>query len=59
MLHSGEENQQWPTCGQIGYITPRLATQPMLYRRSPELQSVGIFVVVWHKSRELFLEEVA
>ena len=27
-LHSGGQNQKWPTCGQIGYVTPAVSGIP-------------------------------
>ena len=32
-LHSGEQNQKWPTCGQSGYVTPAVSGIPTAAER--------------------------
>ena len=32
-LHSGEQNQKWPTCGQSGYVTPAVSGIPTASQR--------------------------
>ena len=32
-LHSGGQNQKWPTCGQIGYLTPAVSGSPTASQR--------------------------
>ena len=27
-MHSGRQNQKWPTCGQSGYVTPAVSGIP-------------------------------
>ena len=51
MLQSGGQNQQWPTSGQIGYITP--AVWGPQHLRAGELLVRGsrIFLLKWHNSR--------
>ena len=33
-LHSGEQNQKWPTCGQSGYVTPAVSGIPTTSQRA-------------------------
>ena len=36
LLHSGGQNQKWPTCGQIGYLTPAVSGSPTASEGGPK-----------------------
>ena len=37
-LHSGGQNQKWPTCGQSGYVTPAVSGMPTASERGGEIR---------------------
>ena len=37
-LHSGRQNQNWPTCGQGGYVTPSASRIPTAWERGAKSQ---------------------
>ena len=38
-LHSGGQNQKWPTCGQSGYVTPAVSGIPTAAKRGGKIRS--------------------